>query len=88
VLRVLRLLGAGEWFVRLPFVFEGLLMAAGTSLLALGVVEGASRLLARSWSDWSGMPLKLDLAFVAFALLLGFLGSLAGSAAIGHEETS
>lgn len=88
VLRVLRLLGAGEWFVRMPFVFEGLILACATSILALVAVEGASRLLAGRWSDWAGMPLGLDLAFLALALVLGALGSLAGSAAVGRRESA
>lgn len=88
VLRVLRLLGAGEWFVRMPFVFEGLLLAAATSVLALLAVEGASRMLAGKWSDWAGMPFGLDLAFLGLALLLGFLGSLAGSSAVGRGESA
>ncbi|HVP39917.1 MAG TPA: permease-like cell division protein FtsX [Candidatus Saccharimonadales bacterium] len=88
VLRVLYLLGAGAWFIRLPFLVEGLILTAVTSALALAAVEGASRLAATRWGGWSHLPLPLDAAFVGLALLLGLLGSLVGSWRVGRVEGS
>ena len=87
VLRVVRLLGADEGFVRTPFVLEGLILCAVTAIPALAVVEGASRLFTRSWSDWRTLPWQLDAGFIGVALLLGLVGSLVGSMGVGHSET-
>ena len=86
VLRVLRLIGARENFVRMPFLLEGLLLALGCSIVALAAVEGLSLWVATRWTDWAGMPWTLDLAFVGLALVLGLLGSLVGSLGVGREE--
>lgn len=84
VLRVLHLLGAGPWFVRLPFLVEGLMLTAITSVLAVAAVEGASRFAATRWDGWGSLPWSLDAAFVGLALLLGLVGSLVGS--LGAER--
>src|SRR5205085_1456791 len=86
VLRVVRLMGASEGFVRLPFLIEGLLLTAITSLLALAVIEGGSAFVARNWSDWARLPLSLDAVFVLLALALGLVGSLVGSVGVGSSE--
>jgi cell division transport system permease protein len=86
VLRVLHLLGAGPWFVRLPFLVEGLILTLATSVLALAVVEGASRFAATRWAGWGHLPWSLDAAFVGLALLLGLAGSLFGSLGAGRAE--
>ncbi|MBI5836352.1 MAG: hypothetical protein HZB25_03820 [Candidatus Eisenbacteria bacterium] len=87
VLRVLGLLGASPAFIRLPFLAEGLIITAVTSVVALAAVEGASVLLATRWSGWERMPLSLDAAFVGLALLLGLAGSLVGSLGAGRAES-
>ncbi len=86
VLRLLHLLGARPLFIVLPFLLEGMLLTFGTSLLALGVVEGASSLVAGRWGGWAHMPLWLDASLVLGATLLGLLGSVAGSAGLERPE--
>jgi len=70
---LMRLMGAKEWFVRMPFVLEGLVLGAGAGLLAW--------LLLWPWvwgsAEWlAGSGVELHAAILLLPLLLG--GALLG----------
>jgi len=72
---LMRLMGAKEWFVRMPFVLEGLVLGAGAGLLAW--------LLLWPWgwgsSEWlAGSMVELHVGVLLLPLLFGgaFLGCL------------
>jgi len=71
--QLMRLLGANEWFVRMPFILEGMLLGAGAGILAWfflwPLIFGAA-----SWFA------ALDVSINGFSLLLPMLfgGGMAG----------
>ena len=74
---LMRLLGAEEWFVRMPFVLEGMLLGAGAGVLGWAllwpVALGAADWLAALKVDVSVMPLLPPL--VLGGVLVGGLGA-------------
>ena len=72
-IHLMRLLGAKEWFVRMPFVLEGLLLGGGAGLMAWFLLWPVV------WGTEEGLAaLQVDLTVwgMAFPLLLG--GGLVG----------
>jgi len=88
--QLMRLLGAGEWFVRMPFLLEGGLLGAGAGLLAwlllwpplIAVAEWLVQLNA----EVSGFTLLLPL--LLGGALLGWLGALLATTRMASENTS
>ncbi len=70
---LMRLMGAKEWFVRLPFVLEGLLLGAGAALLAWFLLWP----LLWFTSAWQ-MSLGIDLSGWAMLLPLIMSGAMVG----------
>lgn len=70
---LMRLMGAKEWFVRLPFVLEGLALGAGAGFLAW-LLQWPMLWVAASWLE----SLNLDLSGWAMLLPLVFTGAIAG----------
>ena len=86
---LMRLMGAKEWFVRLPFVLEGLLLGAGSGFVAWILIWP----LIWFTSDWQG-SLGVDLSGWALFLpllfggaVLGGLGALLATTRIVFPET-
>jgi cell division transport system permease protein len=81
-IEVMKLVGATNWFVRVPFVLEGMLTgfagAAGGVALLILVYIGLSNLndgLTDPTNSFPGGVAGLGLALVAFGMLLGAFGS-------------
>jgi cell division transport system permease protein len=82
-LDIMRLVGASEGFIRLPFLFEGAVFGLAGAFLAIGAIAGGALLAGGA----DGIPAVLDLplrpmlAFELIALLLlaGLLVGVAGS---------
>jgi cell division transport system permease protein len=81
-IEVMKLVGATNWFVRVPFVLEGMLTgfagAAGGVVLLLLVYAGLSNLnsgLTDPTNSFPGGVGGLGLALVLFGMLLGAFGS-------------
>jgi len=86
---LMRLMGAKEWFVRMPFIMEGLVLGAGAGLLAWLLlwpwVWGSSEWLAESAVELHVAILFLPL-FIGGALL-GCLGALIATARLASPDS-
>jgi len=89
---LMRLLGAREWFVRLPFILEGLLLGAVSGLLAWllcwPLILGTSAWLAGLDISLSGFPLLLPL--LSGGAAIGCIGALIATASLvtGNVNTA
>ncbi len=76
--QLMRLLGAREWFVRMPFVLEGTLLGVGSGLLAWllcwPIILGVSQWLEGTGIDLRGFPLLPPLALGGAAV--GAMGAM------------
>lgn len=87
-IEIMRLVGAGDVFVRSPFVLEGAVQGLGGSLLAGAMLLGlhsllavpAERVLSSAFGpvNLGGMPWDVVLLLVALGTALGVLGGLVG----------
>ena len=86
-IEVMKLVGATEWFVRGPFVLEGILTGLLAAGLAVGVMMAGYRpFVSRFHSELFFVPLSYDPSFVAVlggyllaaGALMGALGSFIG----------
>jgi cell division transport system permease protein len=86
---LMRLMGAKEWFVRMPFVLEGLVLGAGAGLLAwlllLPLAWGSD-----TWLHGSGVTLEIGVLFLPLLLggaLLGCAGALLATARLVSPDS-
>jgi cell division transport system permease protein len=85
---IMKLVGATNWFVRVPFIFEGIVEAGVGALMAASVIYlGKAVVLDKVQEQIPFLPLSVELAFVAkvFALLLGvgvFVGAMGSTIAL------
>ncbi len=79
---VMKLVGATDWFIRWPFVIEGVLVGAAGALLAL-VVLGITKvaLLDPLANNWSLIAAPRTISFVSLVAVL--LGAGIGVSALG-----
>ena len=70
------LVGAGDGFVRLPLVLEGVLEAVLAAALALGLLYAGTAWLDGRPAEVVPLPLSWALGFLGFSALLGLIGSL------------
>lgn len=75
LIEVMKLVGASENFIRLPFLSEGVLQSLMAGLLALGLLFGATTFLSREMDGIQFISPLWCAAFVGFAVLLGLMGS-------------
>lgn len=74
-IKIMRLVGASKSFVRLPFLFEGVLHGAisgGLAWLAIGGLTSASRFIVH---DIYPLPVPILILIVVFGAIFGGLGS-------------
>jgi len=86
---LMRLMGAKEWFVRMPFILEGLVLGAGAGVLAWLLlwpwVWGSS-----AWLAGSGVSLEAWVLFVPLLLggaLLGCAGAMLATARLVSPDS-
>jgi cell division transport system permease protein len=81
-LAIMKLVGAGNWYVRLPFLLEGLFEGLVGAALAIGVVGlGHEQLVELLQTSYESAPVTLDVMFlVSQSLLVLVFGALAGVA--------
>jgi cell division transport system permease protein len=83
-IEIMKLVGATDWFVRWPFILEGMLVGALGAVVALGAVLAAAGPVSVALVDFLGiLPVSLGANFIAelvtfvfaFALLVGAGGA-------------
>ncbi len=86
---LMRLLGAKEWFVRMPFILEGGVLGSGAAILAWillwPLVIGVS-----GWTDGVGVdlhPFALLLPLLAGGALVGCLGAVIATARLVSPDS-
>ena len=81
-IEVMKLVGATDWFVRWPFVFEGMLYGLLASLLTLLIVVPAyDPVVENFWALLSFLPVERDPQFVTkLALMTMVVGTALGAA--------
>jgi cell division transport system permease protein len=82
---VMKLVGATNWFIRIPFMCEGLVQGLLGAILSLGAVLGLNAWL-QAYSSNPGHGTNLDVpsgeltVIVLFVVLVGIVIGAAGSA--------
>ena len=74
-IRVLKLVGATDWFVMLPYLLEGVIHGLISALISLAVVYGAFRVIEVRIPQTVFMPFGMILFFTVFGILSAVLGS-------------
>jgi cell division transport system permease protein len=74
-IRVLKLVGATDWFVMLPFLLEGVIHGLISVLISEAVVYGAFRVIEVRIPQTVFMPFGMILFFAVFGVLSAVLGS-------------
>ena len=79
VVQTMKLVGATRWFIRMPFLLEGLLHGFIGGALAAGLIywllEFATGWLSRELAEFIRVDVEFYLAVVACGMLLGLFGS-------------
>lgn len=84
---IMKLVGAGNWFVRIPFFLEGVIEGVVGAVLAVALVWGVSGSIAELFStstDPSALTVPIDflirngMMVLGFGALTGFMGSAFG----------
>ena len=77
-IEVMKLVGATDWFVRWPFVFEGMLYGLLASLLTLLIVVPAyDPVVENFWALLSFLPVERDPQFVTKLALMTMVVGIA-----------
>lgn len=86
-IRIMKSVGATRWFIRWPFMVEGMMLGILSGLIALGLVGGIYYLVVRSFKDMLSFLLRdgfvnfgdyvwtLLVAFVVIGIVAGAFGS-------------
>lgn len=72
---IMRLVGATDSFIKIPFIIEGLLTSLISSIVSAGVIYGALYLLSVKFKDISGDINTITVAIFVLGLLIGIIGS-------------
>lgn len=82
-IEIMKLVGATDWFVKAPFMLEGMIQGIFSGVIALGVLFGGYALIYSEKASFFGIA-TLDLTFLPFeyilsliliSIVLGFIGS-------------
>lgn len=73
----MKMCGATNWFVRWPFIFEGILLGLMGALIAFGLQWGVYRLIQQAIIETDGTSLLTILPFTSLALYV--LGIFCGT---------
>lgn len=72
---IMKVVGASEWFIRLPFLYEGMLQTLTAALVSLGALYGITLAITDRFKGLHFLSWSEGLGFIALALGLGFIGS-------------
>jgi cell division transport system permease protein len=74
-IEVMKVVGASEWFIRMPFLYEGMFQTLAASVVSLAALYGITRGVSEHFGGISYLTLPQIAAFLGTALLLGMVGS-------------
>jgi cell division transport system permease protein len=82
-IEILKLVGATDWFVKVPFLLEGLIQGAVSGLLALAILFGGYAVLSTKKMAFLGLavlhfsflPHEYVIGILALSVVLGLMGS-------------
>ncbi len=81
-IEIMKLVGASEWFIRWPFIFEGMIIGIASAVVASAVLLGVEALFGSGRSLFLGIGLHFALVvvggLVVAGALLGAFGSMVG----------
>ncbi len=72
---IMRLVGATDNFIKIPFIIEGLITSLISSIIAAGVIYGSLYLLSVKFKDIAGDMNTITIAIFILGLLIGIVGS-------------
>jgi cell division transport system permease protein len=75
MIEIMKMVGASEWFIRLPFLYEGAIQAIGASLVSLGILYAATLGASDRFGGLSFFSFPQALLFVGIGVFLGLAGS-------------
>jgi len=95
-IEILRLVGAGRIFIKIPYLLEGAVLGAVGGALSLAMLRGGFEYLSLQAglsgrvlgleSAWSFFPIQMSAMMVLGGLLLGFTGSLVSLVELGRAK--
>lgn len=87
-IEVMKLVGASNWFVRVPFMFEGMLQGVAGAIVGMGAVWGLQRVLTNAiptdsqfWKGWyvaSSDAFQISLVVLLLGAGIGAAGAFVG----------
>jgi cell division transport system permease protein len=75
MIEIMKIVGASEWFIRLPFLYEGAIQTLGAAIVSLGILYGATLMMSDRFGGVHFFSPLEAFSFVAVGLLLGVTGS-------------
>jgi cell division transport system permease protein len=75
MIEVMKVVGASEWFIRMPFLYEGMVQTLAAALLSLGTLYGLTMALSERFGGVHFLTLPEAGLFIGTALFLGTAGS-------------
>ena len=72
---IMRLVGATDSFIKIPFIIEGLFTSFISSIVSAGIIYGSLYVLAMRFKDIRGDITSIPIAIFILGLLIGIVGS-------------
>ncbi len=83
-IEIFKLVGATDWFIKIPFLIEGIIQGCLSGLISLGILFTAYLIFSMKKASFLGfamlelkfIPVEYGAGLLCLSMLLGFLGSL------------
>ncbi len=75
MIEIMKMVGASEWFIRMPFLYEGVLQTIGASAVSLAILYAATVTVSDRFGGVHFLSPLETLAFVGIGIVLGLMGS-------------
>ncbi len=75
-IEIMKLVGASEWFIRWPFIFEGMMVGLASAVVAAAILLGVEYVFGAGHALFLGIGVRFALTVIAGLLVAGaFLGA-------------
>lgn len=75
MIEIMKMVGASEWFIRLPFLYEGVLQTFGASAVSLAILYGVTVTVSERFGGVHFLSPVEIVGFIGVGMLLGLMGS-------------